>query len=89
MEGGKPLADLKLVAEPGPDPLELGVIPEELRRVVDAGPGHDPVLGQEGRSQMLEELVGRPAPAPPMVEVHRERLDPLELPLDVALVVGQ
>ena len=89
MEGGKPLADLELIAEPGPDPLELGMVPEELRRIVDAGPRHDPMLGEEGRSQVLEKFVGCPAAAPPMIEVHGERLDPLKLPLDVALVVGQ
>jgi hypothetical protein len=65
------------------------MVPKELRRIVDAGPRHDPVLGEEGGSQMLEKLVGSPAPAPPMLEVHGERLDPLELTLDGPLVMGQ
>ena len=89
MEHRRPLADLEVVAEPRPEPLELGVIPEQLGRVFDAGAGHHAVLGEQSAAEMLEQLVGRAAATAPVVEVGGERLDPLELALDRVLVVGQ
>ncbi len=47
------------------------------------------MFGEQRGAQVLEEFAGRATAAAPVVEVGGERLDPLELPLELPLVMGE